>query len=547
MRAVLQLKCNPKAGLGVAGVTDLLDQVAAGKRQKVPGEQHDQGGGDEDAEDGASSPAEAKDDNEVHGNFRKMSPEVLAHLLDLTERGFPTETEIQAVRDYLRQNELQTSMTTINTENVMDDKEVSTRAIRTTNSGNNRDQDRGQVAQGEDHFKEVLLGAPESIRTLAVKMAFGAVRTNSIREEQNVLLFPLLSRVNHGCRPNVWQQHGVMLALRDIEPGEELFWCYPQGKVLDEWDDDTAQHFLFLGTKERREYLKRFYDFECRCGRCCKHDEEKTATKASKSAPYADASAVEHHDQVARDAAQEQERLSLRAKKQELTESEKQENEALLTLRLAFTLLTRFINKISPAEKENDLSPSPRSSAAEEIKDEEDQLNENGETVGEQQQQEQKYDYDEDEAELWHRHMENCDLLLTELAEADLDVDLRLLARISTLRALYDSTRLMSTSMVFNTASSTIMHHDPSSVDLTRSFAVQRDFEKALTQAIEGVQSEVKYHLLGYGPGVNMRNKAVEDLTRVLGELYYLQNLKQYLRRIAGSAATFNQSVCGGA
>ena len=81
-------------------------------------------------------------------------------------------------------------------------------------------------------------------------------------------MFRLTCRLNHACVPNVrWtydaeKRHIYTRAIMDIREGEELFVTYmrpePDGHYDAPADKDTTL----------REYLLKFYGFECQCGQC---------------------------------------------------------------------------------------------------------------------------------------------------------------------------------------------------------------------------------------------------------------------------------------
>lgn len=70
-----------------------------------------------------------------------------------------------------------------------------------------------------------------------------------------------LSRANHACRPNArvfWNassKQSVLLATRNILPGEEIFISYIRGE---RWPRE-----------QRRQYLKNSFGFDCICTLCC--------------------------------------------------------------------------------------------------------------------------------------------------------------------------------------------------------------------------------------------------------------------------------------
>ncbi|CAD7926556.1 unnamed protein product [Amoebophrya sp. A120] len=427
MEAVLQLKCNPRAGVqrdGDSSALEDLNFLAATKK------------------DGENDKATQKP------SFKTLSPEELTHLLDLKERGFPTEEESTLVRDYIRQNY------------VVPD------SSSTEDTG----------------FKKMLESAPDAVQQLAVKMAYGAVRTNSIREDNFILLFPLLSRVNHGCRPNLWQQNGVVLALRDIQEGEELFWCYPQGKVLDEWQD-TAQHFLFLDWKNRQDYLHRLYDFKCRCVRCSEFC--SSASSGPSEAQFSE------------------------------------ENARLIPLRQGFTELTQFINKAAPSTNSKDT--------------------------------------EEADGEDWRSAMELCAVLENALEEENLSLDIKLLAQMASLRAVYASAGLLAAhdgtasgivepgkKIPNKNAGTSVSEVEEAEVTSISDGVEASEREHLMTQAVDiavqTVQKELMCHMLGYGATA----KPVLDLTNVLGKLYYIQSLRQCVRMYESRFGKY-KAAAGGA
>ena len=103
-----------------------------------------------------------------------------------------------------------------------------------------------------------LSSCQEGIKTKA-----GVYDTNSFQlgcDDSHGGLFLTLARINHSCRPNVvhcWRpglQQTLVLALRDIEIGEELFTIYGPSECMD--------------TKGRRDYLHDRFAFNCTCEMC---------------------------------------------------------------------------------------------------------------------------------------------------------------------------------------------------------------------------------------------------------------------------------------
>eukprot|EP00392_Amoebophrya_sp_AT5.2_P015757 g15973.t1 len=515
MAAVLRLKCSPQAGKR----TSPFDEE---------GGRDEDAAGDKEADSSVSS-SDEKNTTEKKGTTRgeaglqKVSPEALTHLLNLSERGFPTEQEIRAVRDYIRQNDF---------DHLLDVGNVNVAGAATSS-----------CSSSSLKFRELLLSSPAAIQKLATKMAFGAVRTNSIKEDNFVFLFPLLSRVNHGCEPNLWQQNGVVLALRDIGAGEELFWCYPQGKVLDEWEE-TAQHFLFLDRDSRQEYLKRLYDFECRCRRCCRTSLVKSTIDAATTTTTTtfpklplDTAVLSQKQDVDGEYIITPGRgggsaggvpgvTSLAAAKEgddgaaAAEDARVQENAELLPLRQGFTELTQFVNKITstPANGGNrgaeDHATSTAPCSEQEV---------GACATPTSEEEEERHDRE------WHEAIELLNALENGLEERNLRLDIKLIAQCATLRAVYASAGLLAAVLESSSSSSC------SSADL--------DQRKALSLCIEAVQRELKYHLLGYGA----ESQAVKDLTRVLGKLYVIQTLRQYVKQAAVRTRVAAEGGLGGA
>ncbi|SPO05554.1 uncharacterized protein DNG_08241 [Cephalotrichum gorgonifer] len=89
------------------------------------------------------------------------------------------------------------------------------------------------------------------------------VRTNSFRSKLDVgnvfVLFPLISRVNHACKPNAFIRHAShgliagVAAFRDIMPGEEITISYIP---------------LQQPTPSRQALLRKNWNFTCTCPLC---------------------------------------------------------------------------------------------------------------------------------------------------------------------------------------------------------------------------------------------------------------------------------------
>ena len=78
--------------------------------------------------------------------------------------------------------------------------------------------------------------------------------------------FLQISRINHACTPSCYfawdpsNETGTIRALRSIAPDEEL----------------TIQYGAEGAFRERQDYLKRSYDFDCRCDKCVYEMKERS-------------------------------------------------------------------------------------------------------------------------------------------------------------------------------------------------------------------------------------------------------------------------------
>jgi SET domain-containing protein len=76
-------------------------------------------------------------------------------------------------------------------------------------------------------------------------------------------IFPMISRINHSCRPNTqhtWNtsiEHETIHAIRDIKKGEEI----------------TISYNLGGPSQPRMQRLKRSFGFDCTCDLCSLADE----------------------------------------------------------------------------------------------------------------------------------------------------------------------------------------------------------------------------------------------------------------------------------
>ncbi|SCZ99372.1 BZ3500_MvSof-1268-A1-R1_Chr7-2g09504 [Microbotryum saponariae] len=95
--------------------------------------------------------------------------------------------------------------------------------------------------------------------------AYAIFLTNAVSLSESTTggLFPLLSRFNSSCRPNLSRPHWSsktrkmqLIAVRDIEEGEELVWPY------------LGIPFEFDSPQSRRAQLKQIFGFDCACRAC---------------------------------------------------------------------------------------------------------------------------------------------------------------------------------------------------------------------------------------------------------------------------------------
>lgn len=112
---------------------------------------------------------------------------------------------------------------------------------------------------------------PRSFGRLLRVIAFNCFCKEHRTEDRRLTwrIFKRFSRVNHSCDPTLSVEvlDGVLeaRALRDVEPGEELTFCY----LADEW--------LQKPTVERRKDLQTFWGFVCQCPLCGKQEVDEAA------------------------------------------------------------------------------------------------------------------------------------------------------------------------------------------------------------------------------------------------------------------------------
>ncbi|KAK5165512.1 uncharacterized protein LTR77_009041 [Saxophila tyrrhenica] len=105
-------------------------------------------------------------------------------------------------------------------------------------------------------------GLKSFVQTQAKAMAIFETNATKLVNKSGSAVFPLYSRINHSCTPNVYANYNPSLrthtvhAIRDIEAGEEILTTYI----------DSSQFFA-----GRDEDLKK-YGFECACAFCQSHE-----------------------------------------------------------------------------------------------------------------------------------------------------------------------------------------------------------------------------------------------------------------------------------
>ena len=93
------------------------------------------------------------------------------------------------------------------------------------------------------------------------KRLLGVIKSNAYwsTDCHGLALYPLISRLNHSCKPNIgygfdgWKMR--LFTTRDIEPGEELTSCY-------------SDVVLIHPRTTRMGYLKAKFNFDCQCDGC---------------------------------------------------------------------------------------------------------------------------------------------------------------------------------------------------------------------------------------------------------------------------------------
>ncbi|KAK4213122.1 hypothetical protein QBC37DRAFT_388231 [Rhypophila decipiens] len=148
------------------------------------------------------------------------------------------------------------------------------------------------------HLAADQLRDPDSIYSLAKSTEMAAdevenvVRTNSFsttlgEDEDHMAIYPLVSRINHACKPNAFtrwiirSQSTSIAALRDIEPGEEITISCPflPSPFCTQTIPPNQESDLPLGLthSERQRRLQR-WSFTCSCALCTAPQETISAS-----------------------------------------------------------------------------------------------------------------------------------------------------------------------------------------------------------------------------------------------------------------------------
>ena len=98
----------------------------------------------------------------------------------------------------------------------------------------------------------------------ALKLNSFLGRDSTDDRRQYVMLLPLMAAVNHSCRPNATLRDNSLVAIRDIEPSEQICISYLN-------DSD-----LRADVRTRQAKLYHSWGFQCRCARC--NDEQNDSS-----------------------------------------------------------------------------------------------------------------------------------------------------------------------------------------------------------------------------------------------------------------------------
>lgn len=122
-------------------------------------------------------------------------------------------------------------------------------------------------AAGKETLDSLFNAFPERGRA-------GLIQTNAYPvDEAHGAVFPCAARMNHSCTPNAnqsWNEEAReqrLFALKDINPGEEIFISYIS----------TAT----MTFNERQFVLSNYFRFDCMCKLCVKCDDDPEFRKAS--------------------------------------------------------------------------------------------------------------------------------------------------------------------------------------------------------------------------------------------------------------------------
>ncbi|KAK0610998.1 hypothetical protein B0T14DRAFT_441304 [Immersiella caudata] len=133
---------------------------------------------------------------------------------------------------------------------------------------------------------------PDSVLTLGQSNGLAqdpienVLRTNGFHTMlgggQHMALYPLVSRINHACKPNAYNRFGlnslqvvVVAAARDIQPGEEITISCP-------CTNTPVDITLGKTTPERIQSLK-LWSFDCTCDLCTAPAPERAASDARRA------------------------------------------------------------------------------------------------------------------------------------------------------------------------------------------------------------------------------------------------------------------------
>lgn len=108
--------------------------------------------------------------------------------------------------------------------------------------------------QDQEVYLSLSKGHLDHIQESSIVSIF---RSNVFSSADSHSVYPLISRVNHSCRPNAAKEQGRMYAQTDIDIGEEICICYH------DWE-----YWEVLTTSQRGFKLMHVYGFRCLCQVC---------------------------------------------------------------------------------------------------------------------------------------------------------------------------------------------------------------------------------------------------------------------------------------